>query len=328
MMRRKRYEMVLEAATPIAHSAGTTGNHSYLMTQRVRTRNGWEDVPIITADTMRHKLREASSLALLDAAGLHDGKLSEAALRLLFNGGMVSGSDGGAVKLDAYRELVELVPALGLLGGCAANRIVPGRLTVESALLICQETERYVPAWALAAARERSGELDTFSAHVEEAQRVRMDAVLNPAMRKLLTEGEQVRIAGRLTAGERASADGDAVGKESEKSAMLPRTFERVAAGSLFSWGVEAIVQSDLDEDVFNVTVMAFLARAVVGGKSGTGHGQLRIVAANEVRMATPAREHESVDTAALGLSVGQLFRRHVQDRKDRLEAFLGTVSA
>jgi hypothetical protein len=327
MIKRMRYEIVLEAVSPIAHHAGTTGNHSFLMTSRVRTARGFEDVPCITADTMRHKLREASSLALLDAAGMTDGGLTESALRLLFNGGMVTGSDGGAVKLDAYRELVELVPALGLFGGCAQNRIIPGRLTVDDALLICEETEHYLSSWQVDAAK-RLGDLCTYSAHVEEAQRVRMDAALNPAMRKLLTDGEQVKIAGRLAASEGASEHGDAIEKESTKSAMLPRTFERIARGSLFGWSVEAVVQSELDEDVFNVAVLAFLSRAVVGGKGGTGHGQLRVVAANEVKMASPAREHEAFDTAALGLKVGQLFKQHVEQRRDRIREFFGGVSA
>jgi hypothetical protein len=327
MMRRIRYELVLEAKSPIAHHSGSIGNHATIMRRRVRTQNGWEEVPIITSDTLRHKLREASSLALLDAAGMTDSALTESSLRLLFNGGMVTGSDGGAVKLDAYRELVELVPSLGLFGGCAQNRIVPGRLTVEDAVLICEETRRWLSPWQVSTA-EAIASLDTYSAHVEEAQRVRMDAMLNPAMRKLLTTDAQVEVTKRLTTGEAASAKGDAVERESSKSAMLPRTFERIAVGSLFGWAVEAIVQSELDEDVFNVAVLAFLSRAVVGGKSGTGHGQLTVVAANEVKLATPSREHEAFDTKALGLKVGQAFKAHVEARKDRIKEFLREVIA
>lgn len=326
-MKRKRFEFVLEAESPIAHHSGTLGNHATIMTRKVRTSRGWEEVPCITADTMRHKMREASSFALLDAAGLLEGTLSEAALRLLFNGGMVTGSDGGAVKLDAYRELVELVPALGLFGGCAQNRIIPGRLVVEDAMLICDETKRYCSAWQVKTA-EDVAPLDTYSAHVEQAQRVRMDSMLNPTMRKLLTDEAHAKVAARLTSGERASEADNAIEKDQNKSAMLPRTFERIATGSLFAWSVEAVVQSELDEDVFNVTTMAFLSRAVVGGKSGTGHGKLRVLAANEIKMAAPSREHEAVDTHALGLKVGRLFQAHVQERSDRIKKFFAEVSA
>jgi hypothetical protein len=327
MRQRKRYEFLLEAQSPIAHHEGAIGNHATLMRRKVRTSRGFEDVPIVTADTMRHKLREASSLALLDAADMGEATLTESALRLLFNGGMVTGSDGGAVKLDAYRELVTLIPSLALFGGCAQNRIIPGQLTVEDAMLICTETEHYFSPWQVTAAR-KLGEVDTHSAYVENVQRVRMDSMLNPSMRKMLTEGEQVRVAGQLTAGERASAAGDDVERQANKSKMLPRTFECIARGSLLGWAVEALVSNELEEDVFNVSVLAFLSRAVVGGKSGTGHGQLRVVAANEVQMRSPAREHEALDTTALGLRVGQVFRAHVEARREQIQSFFATCSA
>lgn len=327
MMRRIRYEFVLEAVSPIAHHEGSVGNHATLMRRKVRTKRGFEDVPCITADTMRHKLREASSFALLDAAGLSDESLTEAALRLLFNGGMVHGSDGGSIKFDAYRELVEIVPSLGLFGGCAQNRIIPGRLIVEDALLICSETERALSPWQVTTAKTFFP-LESSYAHVEDVQRVRMDSMLNPTMRKLLTAEAQTEVAKRLTAGEKASEDGDAITKQNTKSAMLPRTFECVAQGSLFGWAVEAIVQSELDEDVFNVTVMSFLSRAVVGGKSGTGHGKLRALAANNVAIASPSREHEAMDTTALALRVGGLFRSHVEARKDRVKEFFASCHA
>lgn len=327
MMRRKRFEFVLECETPMAHASETVGNHAHLMTRKVRTPHGFEDIPICTADTMRHKLREASALALLDAAGMHDGGLSEAALRLLFNGGQVTGSDGGGVKLDAFRELVEMVPSLALFGGCAQNRIIPGRLIVEDALLICKETEHYVSPWQIAAA-EKVFPLDTFTAHVEEAQRVRMDASLNPHMRQLMNSDARVEVTKRLTAGEKAGETGNAIEKRDAKSTMLPRTFERLAAGSLMAWACEAIVTTDLDEDVFNVAVIAFLSRAVVGGKGGTGHGKLRVVAANEIKIGTPSRDMESFDTKALAPRVGQLFRAHVEQRKERIAAFFRDVVA
>lgn len=326
MMRRKRYEFVLEAMSPIAHHAGTIGNHSHLMRTRVRTPTGWDEIPVISADTMRHKLREASSLALLDAIEA-EPQLTEATLRLLFNGGMITGSDGGAVKLDVYREMIELVPALALFGGCAQNRIIPGRLTVENAMLICEETRRYISPWQVAAA-EAVSPLDTHTRHIDEEQRVRMDALLNPHMRKMLASEAQIRANTLLEGSERASANNDAIEKSETKSAMMPRTAEVIATGSLFAWAVEADVNTDLDEDVFNVAVIAFLARAMVGGKQGTGHGRLRVLAANEIKIGTPSRDFEAFDTTALAPKVGQLFRAHVAARKDRIKDFLATVIA
>ncbi|MGH8630893.1 MAG: hypothetical protein ACREU7_09045, partial [Burkholderiales bacterium] len=117
MMERKRLEFILEARSPIAHHQETFGNTAVLMRQKVRQPDGsFAAVPIITGDTMRHGLREAGTYCLLDCAGLLGEALTEQALRLLFAGGMVTGS-GSVVKLDEYREMVDLVPTLALLGG-------------------------------------------------------------------------------------------------------------------------------------------------------------------------------------------------------------------
>jgi len=328
-MRLKRYECVLEAALPIAHHEETIGNEAVIMRRKLRHNGGWAHVPIITGDTMRHGMREAAAYALLEAAELlGEEKLSEAALRLLFAGGMVTGrGSAGTINLDRYRELCELVPSMTLFGGCSDNRVIPGQLVVEDATLICEESVRYVPSWALAFAAEHFGELDTCRAHVEEVQRTRMDPTLSPQKRRLLPVGDQVEINRRLTASEQASAEGDAVGREREKSSMMPRRFERVAQGSCFSWACEATVYDDLQFDTFQVAMAAFLTNARVGGKRGTGHGLLRVVAGQDVRFVTTA-ELTPVDVTALAEQVGSLFRSHVAKRKDRIAEFLRSVNA
>lgn len=323
----KRYEFVLEARQPIAHHTENIGNEAILMRRKCRTKDGdWEQIPIISADTMRHGMREAAAYALLDAAGMLEREsLSEAALRLLFAGGMVTGrGDAGVIKLDRYRELCELVPSIGLFGGCADNRCIPGRLIVDDALLICEETEHYIAPWMLPHAQP----LDTHRAHVEEQQRVRMDPVLAPHNRRLLAADEQVKIAGQLASAEHAHEAGDPVEKERAKCTMMPRCYEAVARGSMFAWACEARVMDELDDDTFNVAVAAFLSRPMVGGKRGTGHGLLGVVAANDVKVNRPAESTRAVDTKALAPAVGHLFRAHVAERKERLVELLRSVNA
>ena len=327
-MDRIRYEFVLEAERPIAHHEGTVGNMSMAMRRRVRTPSGWANVPIVTADTMRHQMREAASYALLDAAGLLGSmQLSEAALRLLFSGGMVTGrGEASTIKLDQYRELCELVPSMGLFGGCADNRVIPGRLTVEDAMLVCDETQRFVPGWAVETVTELCGALDTHRSHLEEVQRVRMDPTLSPQKRKLLSAGDQVEVTKRLEASEKNSAE-DGASKDA-KSSMMPRSMECIAQGSMLSWACEAIVNDELERDTFNVAVGTFLANPWVGGKRGTGHGKLRPVAARDVRVRAVTPAAEALDTTALAGRAGELFRRHVEERAGRIADFLSGVNA
>lgn len=326
-MKTHRYEILLEAAQPIAHHQETLGNHAVIARKKVRQADGsFAHVPYISGDTMRHGMREAAAYAFLDAAGLlGDAALNEATLRLLFAGGAMTGrGDASTVNMDEYRQLCELVPPLALMGGCVSNRVIPGRLFVEDATLVCVETTRQTPSWAV----DQCGALSSQREHVEEVQRVRMDPTLDPGKRKLLTDGEQARIAGRLESSERAHADDDALERENAKSTMLPRTFERIVQGSLFSWTVSAHTYSDLDIDTLHTALGVFLARPYAGGKRGTGHGELRVIGARDIAIMRPSDAATVVDVTALGGRVGSLFRAHVGERKDRIREFLGRVAA
>lgn len=329
MMDQKRYEFLLEGREPISHAQENIGNASVIMRQKVRRPDGtFAHVPIITGDTMRHGLREAASYALLECAGLLGENLSESALRLLFAGGMVTGSAGGAVKLDEYREMVDLIPPLALLGGCAQNRVIPGRLQVSTAVLVCEETWPSLPPWVQEWLAERQAYVASARAHVEHVQRVRMDPTLDPAKRKLLTVGEQARVEGRLLASETAAETDDAVGRDRTKSTMMPFSYERVVQGSLFYWTVTGTTYGELDEDSLLVMLGTFLRLARVGGKRGTGHGLLVPVVAQQIGLARYSERMNTLELTGPDQRIGEMFKRHVADRAPRIKEFLERVAA
>lgn len=324
-MQHRKIEVVLEAQQPIAHHEGTLGNQAILMRESIRQPDGtFAQVPIITGDTMRHGLREAAAYAYLDAAGLLSESLSEEALRLLFAGGMVTGTAGGSVKLGDYRDMCDLFPPLALLGGCAQNRVVPGRLQSDEALLICRETEHVLPEWVRAEFVADA----TARAHVEEVTRVRMDPTLDPAKRTMLTDESRQLIESRLGISEASSEVGDWSGKVDAKSSMLPRSHERVKRGSLWFWRVTATTLSDLEHDTLMVMLATFLADARVGGKKATGHGLVRAIAARNVDVRRPSERTESIECTDLGARVGELFRAHVMGHREAAAQFLRTVAA
>ena len=323
----KAYEILLEATTAVAHHSEVFGNHAVIARRKVRLPSGeWAHVPAVSGDALRHGLREAAAYAFLDAAGMLDGgTLTEAALRLLFSGGMVTGrGDAANIKLDDYRTMVDLVPPLALLGGCASNRVIPGRMVVEDAMLVCDESAHLLPAWIVT----KAGQTATARSHIEVHQRVRMDATLDPGKRTLLADIATRQLEGKLRKSETAHEDDNAIDREEAKSSMMPRTFETVAAGSLLSWRVQATCMSDLDVDTFHAMVGAFLGNARVGGKRGTGFGLVRAIAANEVTIRRPAASMQAVDVTALGPRIGDLFRAHVRERAEKARDFLKAVDA
>jgi len=333
-MEQHRIEVLLEAEQPISHLAESFGNVGVLATRPIRQEDGSiARVPEISGDAMRHGLREAGAYVFLDAAGMLDNvALGEAALRLLFAGGMVTGKgDAGAVRLGEYRKMVDLVPLLGILGGCAENRTIPGRLCVDPATLVCEESLRFLPEWIRMHPAVAPQTSDTWRASVEEVQRVRMDPSLDPGKRALLEAGAVAQIEARLDRSEKASRDDDAAGAQANKSTMLPRRYERVIQGALFSWSLTATLFNPLDTDTFYTALLGFMSNMVVGGKRATGHGKLRVVKA-ERTVLKRARELPSPEEMALSIAgnpqIGKTFISHVEERAQKIREYLATVNA
>lgn len=328
-MRQRRYEFILRAEQPIAHHAESFGNTAIAMRRKLRLESGdFVQVPIITADTMRHQMREAASLAFLDAAGiLVEGSLTESALRLLFSGGMITGKgDAATVKLDEDRELRDLFPHLSLMGGCAGNRCLAGRLQASDATLICDETLATMPEWVkrrLATVQHAS-----HRDHVEEVQRVRMDPCLVPERRLLLSGIARDSVEQRLLASAQASEREDHRLADESKSTMMPRRFERIVEGSLFYWHCQATTYTDLDDDTFDLTVAAALYDLRAGGKRGTGHGHLRAVACEVGDLARPSEARQEIDPTAVATPKGRLFVEHVRERSEKIKRALASVNA
>ena len=329
-----RYEFILEASSPIAHHSETIGNEAIVMRESVKQPDGtFIDVPIITGDTMRHGLREVGAYAYLDAAGkLNDPWLSEGALRLLFAGGMVTGkSSSSSIDLHKYRSMSSLLPLLPLLGGCTDNRIIPGKLTVSSAKLICEETwsklVRMSP-WIVDAMKSHGEQVGCAAEHIDEEQRVRMDPTLVPAKRLLMSNDAQVHTNKRLTSSETAHTTNDAIEARDSKSTMMPRRYEVVKSGSLFHWSVTAIVHSALERDTFDLMIALFLANCRVGGKRGTGHGALTPRHSVNVKLRPWDPETSALVPTNGSPAIGKLFREHIKAHAEEIDRLLKTIVA
>lgn len=326
-MQTTRYEIIVRAQTPIAHAQESLGNVSVAMRKKVRLPGGtFAQVPYVTGDSVRHQLREASAYATLHAAGLLDGDgpgLSQGALRLLFNGGMVTGKgDAAVVNVERYRELVTLFPPLALFGGCTDNRPMPGQLVVDDLNVICTENARHIPEWITRWCEERQERIVSARDCVEETQRVRMDAVLRPEKVKLLSVKDQIEVNGRHLKREKAHETDDAKEASESKSAMMPRSFERLVQGSLLWLGVEARTYTDMELDAFNYVIATALNNLRVGGKSATGHGKLEFVAGSRINFVPSAGMLEHVG-AEIAQKTGDLYRAHVALHKEQLTQWL-----
>jgi len=110
----------------------------------------------------------------------------------------------------------------------------------------------------------------------------------------------------------------------------MPFSYETLSAGSLFWWRIDAVTHTQIERDTLYVMIAAFLAKARVGGKKGTGHGLLEPIHARgfERQAIAPADlDLLSVAGDARAPEIAR-FRAHVSDRKDAVREWLGKVVA
>jgi len=233
---------------------------------------------------------------------------------------------------------------MGILGGCADNRVMPGKFSAGEALLICNETLHYMPDWivrwmgdspvaeGVATEAEKAAALvrmDPSRAHIEEQMRVRMDPLLNPGMRTMLLPEHQHSANKRLAAAETAHEGDDPVAKDEAKSAMMPRTYDRIKRGSWFFWTAVVTCHSALDEDTFYVLVEELLNSGPrVGGKQGTGHGLFKAIAGRGIELSRTVERSEDLTGLVGNRKTGDVFRAHVAERKGRIRSFFREVNA
>ena len=324
-MELERYELIVRAQDPIIHSQESIGNEATLMRKKVVLRDGSiASLPYITGNSIRNKFRRAGALGTLREAGiLDDPQLSEGALRLLFNGGAVTGVGSAAsINITRYRELTALFPPLALFGGCTDNRPVDGQLNVDEGMLVCQETAHKLSPFVRAWIEETGWQALSHRAYVESVQHVRMDATQRQETFGLLSDLAKANVSGRQLASAKAHEDGDSKLAADNKSGMMPYTFERFIEGSIFALGFEVRTYSPMDRDVFAFAMKHLLSNFRIGGKGNVGHGRLEYVRGARVDYEIGKIAVASEDTTIAGES-GALYRAHVQARKEELTAWL-----
>lgn len=141
-----RIPLTLTLLSPLHHGAGTAGNTAVLRAHEVIQPDGTHvRVPFVSANSVRHGLRNALAWHLAATLGIEDGSLTKAAVDLLWSGGAVTAT-GSQVDLEASRRVEGGYAALALLGFAAKSDIYAGTLRVTDLELACRENAWRAPA--------------------------------------------------------------------------------------------------------------------------------------------------------------------------------------
>jgi hypothetical protein len=268
-----RYDLVIEALTPICHSSGNMGNESLFMTAKVADPDNPsalpEDVPCITGNSMRHALRESLAWLTLRLLNMEIGGLSVAAQHFLFSGGSL-GKQAASLDVDGYRHLTELFPYVSIFGGGLGTSLLTGKLHCSDAMLLCRQNARRLARLCPALAPRLEGRPGA-EEYRDREQRTRHDARRQPIAQHLMPEADR-----QAWARERNSSAKDHSDEGSDSTQMIYGR-EVLCAGAQLYWSVGGHFLTPLEHSALVCSLVALQHRRRIGAASGTGHGEVAL---------------------------------------------------
>jgi len=313
------FDLRVTALQPIIHSEGTFGNIATFRRQKYVLASGEVvQLPIVSGNSIRNRLRNAIMWHMLHQCGLADGgQLDKRAVNLLFSGGVLD-SSSQTMDIQGYWEMTRLIPALGLFGGGVGNALVPGCLRVGPLLPICAETTTLSNAPIPESAIPEVFHAPAVAAYMDTFQGTRKEIFKDKKYQKLLPSAE-------ADATNKAISDGKKRGKKAPKdkgdSQQMIYHVECMAAGTLLYWRVGVEAATPLEYEAL-LTGLALMAQApTVGGKAAVGFGLIKIEA---VSMQTPLTLASAPSTSDVpALRVGEAYQRHLAENKEEIIAWL-----
>lgn len=234
------------------------------------------DVPVISGNAIRGILRDRGMLHMLrtlgygvnEEAGAVQG-LSLAAFYFLFSGGALTSTGSRGIDIDEARKWQSLVPLVSVFGGAKGNSILPGKIKIGKGIPICSETAHLLPESVSA-----NLTLQSVWEYLQTEMYTRTDDAKNDRYRSLLTADVQ-----KLLDDEQRAAQRDPLKpvEETGQKQQMRYFVETIAAGTPIFWQVCLDDVTDLEFEAFVTTMVEFGRMPYIGGKSGTGLGQISL---------------------------------------------------
>lgn len=241
-----------EAASPVTHMSGISGNESILNREKVLYNNNVVDVPVLSGNTLRHKMiREPGAMHLVDVCGLR-GHLNIDQANFMFTGGSLSESTT-TDNIPLISKLQIISPLFRMLGGSLKNQVVGGSLFVSRGLLACQENEETIRKMYPDSLGQMDGPLLSAQNFISKYQCTRGDA-------------SRMKDAPEMIDGM----------TESDRTNLMIYAGETVIQGSIFYHNLTLYNVSPLEVGAALHSVHLWQNNGgIVGGSARIGHGKL-----------------------------------------------------
>jgi hypothetical protein len=248
----------LTALSSIAHGGETRGTSTLLRRELIVLPDGrLVHVPIVSGNGLRGRLRRIGEELLREAVG-YEGLLSAAAAHALRGGGSLAKA-GEPLSGSRLQRIRRLVPQVGVFGAAAGGTIIDGALDVGKVIPHVVETNHLTGAAAVSSA---------FSSTQLEAYTRQDDSDGHDFVGVIATTG----------AGAQGRED-DAAGAQARTGDTSQMLFniETFPAGTVFSTWLRLRWPTPLEAAFFADILRTFSQDGRLGGRVGTGHGQVRV---------------------------------------------------
>jgi len=253
------------AIDPIHQGGDTTGTTlSELRREEMVVDGVVQRVPIVSANSIAHLLRESTVFWVMDQIGLERFAPKQVgAVKLLFSGGGRATKVGSASYIDLYEEheVRSMFPSISLFGGTIGNRMLKGRVRVGNGIPICRETAFRLPEWLRPEAKLSMYDLiqELSFSSMDPRENADYDHVLDPEIIRAYRAAQEER---------RKKNKG---GSEMK----LRRSTECLKAGTILFLDFTLFYPTDIELGTFLGGLGYFYERPYLGGNRNRGFGRI-----------------------------------------------------
>jgi hypothetical protein len=241
-----RWVGTLTAVSSIAHAGETRGTVTLLRREKLNTAHGMVDVPVVSGNTLRGRLRRLGEELFRDAVG-YEGQLHPAAAHALRGGGSLAKTGHEPLSGSRLQRLRELVPQIGVFGAAGGGTIIDGALSVGKVVPELAETVA-ITGVASRLSAFRATQLEPYT---------RQDDTGGHGFADVLTED--------LPAGPVADSN------------QMLFQIETFPAGTVFHTWLTLHRPTPLEASFFLDVLRAYRADGRLGGRVAIGHGRVQV---------------------------------------------------
>jgi hypothetical protein len=183
------------------------------------------------------------------------------------------------------------------------NQIMPGKAKIGKAIPICQETSHLLPE------RFIGDDVQSIWEMCQEEAYTRRDDEKNENLRQLIAPEVRGLLEAKAADQREKAKVGDDLAGETGQKQQMRYYIETIAAGTRLFWDITMDDVTDLEFEAFCATLAEFSRSPYIGGKSGVGHGKVKIHFDNwmeiDPRVAPTGKE--------ISFALGNLYKNHLE---------------